>query len=1089
MVGSKINCIPFIIAFFIAISCKVFAAENGEDSYVFIPNKNQWEEKVLYRANVPGGKFFLQKNAITYSFYDTKKLHENHHGNADSPSDPSFKTAFQAHNLIKMHAVEVEFMGSNENVVVKGNNEGDVLHNYFLGEDKSKWSAGVKSVNEVLYKELYAGIDLKFYSQSDRLKYDFIVAKNSDPSKIKLKYKGADALFIKDGNLVVQTSLRTVYEQKPFAYQIQGMDTLIVACNYVLDNSELHFEFPKGYDKNLELVIDPILIFSTYSGSQADNWGFAATYDDRGNLYSGGIVFDPGFPVTSGAFQTSFSGSIDIGILKYDSTGSRLLYATYLGGGSAEAPHSMMVNGDEELVLLGSTGSTNYPVTENAFQKTFGGGSTISPLSGVNYYNGSDLVLSKLSRDGTTLSGSTYIGGSSNDGLMSQGVTLVKNYGDQFRGELIIDSENHVYVASNTSSIDFPIVDGFQSEYGGGNYDGVVFRMNNDFSNVMWSSYLGGGSADAAYTLRKDHEENIFVGGGTTSADFPTTPGSLNETLSGSIDGFVTKIAGNGSDLLRSSYVGTDQYDQVYLLDLDVQGNVYLLGQTFGDYPVSSWAYNNFKGGHFIHKLDPQLKETIYSTVVGSGNNAINFTPTAFLINECENIFISGWGGTINSLFDPNGNGTGYVGGNTRNLPITEDAFQATTDGSDFYLMVLSKDVRELLYGTYFGGDAGIEHVDGGTSRFDKRGIVYQAVCGDCGEGDSNFPTTPGVWSPTNKAENCNNAAFKFDLATLKANFVTNKVTMDEEGYSKGCAPLTILFQNKSIGGKTFEWKFGDGATSEEKDNVVHTYEEPGTYNVVLKVTDLNTCKKEDFAYGTIRVFKAEFYVGENPEICQGETVQIEAGGGVSYSWTPYAGLDDRNAARPFASPEETTTYYVFIRDKNNCTHQDSVTVTVIPTVTADFSYDFISGCEAKPAIRFTNTSTGAENYQWKINGALVTEEESFDHYFEEPGTYNISLTSGMRICSNEKNVSLELKEFKIPNVFTPNGDEINEYFEITSNVPVNLMIYNRWGKEVYKNPDYQNEWSADGFSTGVYYYEAKLPDKTICKGWLHVLR
>lgn len=1057
----------------------------AEGNFTFIPNNNQWEEQVLYRADIPGGKLYLKKSGLTFSFYDAQSLEDRH--NHKKKNGNASKSIVPDEDRIKMHALEVAFMDANPQPRITGSKEGATKLNYFTGKHPAQWASDVKAVGEVLYHDIYPKTDFKMYASAEGLKYDFVLNPGADPGKIALQYKGAEALYLENGHLIVETSLQSINEHAPIAYQIKGQDTVYVKCSFILNDDIVKFSFPEDYQEDLELIIDPLLIFSTFSGSTADNWGYTATYDDAGNVYSAGVVFNPGFPTTTGAFQSQFSGNLDIGILKFDSTGSNLLYATYLGGNEAEAPHSLIVNSRGELVLFGSTSSSDFPTTANVFQPGFAGGMPTQPVSGVTYSNGSDIIICRLNASGSQLLASTYAGGTGNDGIMRQNTALTKNYGDQFRGDVFVDDEDNIYLASHTSSIDFPIVNGFQPAFGGGTEDGLVLKFTNDLSNLLWSTYLGGSGEDAAYSIKLDPENHVIVGGGTTSADFFTSTNVIGQNYAGNIDGFVTKINSEGTTILNSTYIGTPAYDQVYFIDVDQNGDIYLLGQTSGNYPVSTGVYYDTGGGQFIHKIDAQFSETHFSTVFGSGNG-IDISPNAFLVNDCENIFISGWGGEINAPFDYLDNPTGYVGGNTFGLPVSSDAYQATTDGTDFYLMVLEKDANSMMFATFFGGNGTQEHVDGGTSRFDKKGIVYQAVCAGCG-GSSNFPTTPGAWSNTNRSNNCNNAVFKFDLTTLKAGFVTNSTALDQPGLNAGCAPLTILFQNTSIGGRTFAWDFGDGTRSIQKDNIEHTYETPGIYDVVLKVTDERTCKKVDYAYGTIQVYEPNFTLGDDVTICQGESIQLSAGGGETYSWSPATNLNNPSIPNPLASPPETTSYYVYIIDKNGCQQEDTVEVTVIPQVLADFEYEIMDGCHSLPVIQFTNTSTGAEDVIWDFGDGTTSIENDPVHEFKEAGMYKISLSSSNEMCLNTKEVSIPLRNFKIPNVITPNGDNMNDNFEIIANVQISLKIFNRWGKEVYKNARYQNEWSAEDLASGIYFYEATLPDRSVCKGWVQVMR
>ncbi|MCK5705457.1 MAG: PKD domain-containing protein, partial [Cyclobacteriaceae bacterium] len=614
---------------------------------------------------------------------------------------------------------------------------------------------------------------------------------------------------------VIETVHGSFLENTPISYSESSLRKEQVPTEFFIQDDLVSFRFPEGYETNSKLVIDPELIFSTYSGSEADNWGFTATYDDEGNLYSGGIVLDVGYPVTNGVFQPLHAGDWDVGILKYDSAGKDLLWATYLGGSFSETPQSIIVNSKGELVIYGSTSSPDFPVTSFSFQKNFLGGDPIYDslppyrlVGGLPMRNGTDIFLAILGNDGSTLEGSTFIGGTENDGVIEKYMPLTKNYGDQFRGEVNLDGEDNIYVASNTSSTDFLIKNGPQTVYGGDVNDGVIMKFNSNLSDLIWSTYIGGSGMDALFSVKVDTKGNVFAAGGSNSIDFPVTDGTYKTEKPDAIDidGVVVKISNDGSEIVKGTYVGTPNYDQVYFLELDSSDRVYLLGHTQGNYLVTEGVYSNPNSGQFIHKLGNDLDSTYFSTVIGSGSGSPDFSPTAFLVNECENIFISGWGGALNHPVN------GYIGGSTFNLPITDNAFQSQTDGTDFYLTVLLQDAKKLLYGTYFGEMNGKgEHVDGGTSRFDKKGIVYQSVCGGCG-GSSGFPTwPPDVWSRTNNSTNCNNAAFKFDLASLIAKFETDTEDFTNRGIREGCYPLTLVFLNESLGGEDYLWEFGEG--------------------------------------------------------------------------------------------------------------------------------------------------------------------------------------------------------------------------------------------------------------------------------------
>lgn len=810
----------------------------------FTENKNQWDKKVLYRAQLDGGVLFLQKNCFTYSFYDKETLRENH---ITKPSIPSPIGNIAGAEVIRSHTFRMTFLNSQTTVQTSAKQPTTDYCNFFIGNDKNKWAGNVKNYTEVNYQTMYNGIDLQVLGLQNSLKYNFIVAPLGNPDDIQLFYEGLDKIKIEKGALKLTTSINEIVEQRPYAYQWIKGKQVEVPCEFILKNTVVSFHFPRGYTKEVELIIDPVLVFAASSGSSSDNFGMSATYDSDGNLYSGGTCFAQGFPTTLGAFDVTYNGVVqpgrtDVVITKYDATGVSLIYSTYLGGAnSTEVVSSLVVNAQNELMLSGVTGSNDFPVTTGAYDVTFNGGVYLNYApNGTEYFNGSDLYVARFNAAGSSLLSSTYIGGSLNDGINSSG-TLVYNYGDYYRGEIQLDPYGNCYVASCTYSANFPSTLGTAQPATGGGLDGVVFKMDATLSTLLWSTYLGGTADDACYALALDDSSNVYATGGTASNNFPITVGALSTAYNGGItDGFITKIKNDGSVILNSTFIGTSLYDQSFFIQLDRDNDVYVIGQTLGVMPVSGGVYSNANSKQFIWKLNNSLNTQVFTTLFGNGNGNINISPAAFLVDFCENIYVSGWGGHI------------LTGVPTNNMPLTGNAIQPTTDGFNFYLFVLSTDAASLIYATYFGGAQSQEHVDGGTSRFDKKGIIYQSVCAGCG-GNDDFPVTPGSWPNTgtnvNHALNCNNGVFKFDFQVpiVEANFIIN--------YTNGCAPVTVNFNNQSSAGSTFLWDFGGGDTTSVISNPTITYTVPGTYLVQLYVNDPSTCNALDTAYQYITVY------------------------------------------------------------------------------------------------------------------------------------------------------------------------------------------------------------------------------------------
>ncbi|QOI98576.1 MAG: gliding motility-associated C-terminal domain-containing protein [Flammeovirgaceae bacterium] len=1068
----------------------------------FIENKNQWPADVHFAASVPGGRVFIKPDQFTITLLEEQATHHHVDEQPTAISESNGKHISE-NRPVNGHSVQINFIGADESVRPEPFGTVKTYYNFFLGNSQATWAPRAAAYNGVLYPGIYEGIDLKISSVGQHLKYDFIVTPGADPSRLLLQYCGADALALESGNLVIKTSVGTVIEKKPYTYQLINNKKVEVTSRYRLTEDVLWFEFPNGYDSCYELVIDPLLIFSTFSGSTADNWGSTATPGENGTLYSSGIMrgaLGGTFPATPGAFQTFYAGGYDVALLKYDSTGSQLLYASYLGGSSNETPHSMVMDSNGDLLMFGTTSSLNFPVTAGVVSPSFNGGFFVFSDVIEQYPNGSDMFVARISPAGDQLKACTYLGGSLNDGLNTwPSGPLTRNYGDEMRGDIITDGQGNVYISSVTSSANFPIVNGFSPVYNGGGTDAVLVKLNSALTQIEWSTFIGGNGHDAAYTIKFDSLGNIYTGGGTTSANFPITPGAYQATYAGNADGWMALVNATGTTLLHSTFTGTNQYDQIYFLDVGTTGDVYVYGQTTGPMPVTPRVYKNPNSGQFVQKLSGDLSTLVFSTVFGSGIGIPNISPTAFLVSECNNLYMSGWGGAVNIS-------RGYwpATSRTTGMPVTPDALQSTTFGSDFYFIVLTEDASELLYATFLGGPQTATHVDGGTSRFDKSGIVYHAVCAGCGGSFDDFPTTPGAWSNTNNSLSCNNAAFKFDLASLRARLQTNKVDFSMPGIAELCYPDTLRLENFSTGGEIFEWDLGDGTklTKTDKESFLHQYQQEGAYLIKLKAIDLNTCTAVDSVQKLIMYYKNDGTAQDDTTICQYTNYQLDASGGVQYQWISKDSTFQSNLQRPFINPEDTTLYIVTITDAEGCVKKDTVQINVVPGIDLKMQYEFITNCFSRPAIRLTNNTNQqpGETYFFDFGDGFTSDQPTANHAYDFDGFYGVKLVGVKETCVYEQVVTVPIFTLKVPNVITPEdtpGDNDTffvQYGEALQSpadfdIPVRLKVFNRWGRKVYESNDYRNTWAAKDLDSGIYFYEVKVGDYATCKSWVHVIK
>jgi gliding motility-associated-like protein len=814
---------------------------NTKEHWRLIPNQGQWEGTFLYKAQVPGGYFFLENDGYTLRMDDVRAM--------DAVREILHHRHFMGHPevTLRSHAIRFQWIGClKDSIEVVNEQLHSFCHHYYLGNDARKWKTGVPVAKEVRVKRLYEGVDWLIKGADFIPKHDMIIMDGMVPENLLFTIRGAHKTYVdRQGRLVIETSLGKIKESKPIAWQLVEGVKHPVKCRYrVINDTTFGFDV-KQQQKGVPLIIDPELIFSTYSGSLGDNFGFTATYDSKGHLYAGGIVDgnDGEYPWTLGAFQTTYGGSTggqppinlpcDMSISKYAPDGSSLIYASYLGGDRNEHPHSLVVDTSDNLLIFGTSNSGNFPVDSLAFDPTING-----------LY---DMVLVKLSEDGSRMLGGTFIGGNNSDGINDG--TLKYNFADDFRGDVFVDSFNMIYVAATSRSRNFPTTSfSVQPTHAGGT-DAVVFKIDSLLQNLLWSTFIGGSNDDAAYSV-KVIDGMVYVAGGTASPNIERYGnGAFPLFLGGVSDGFITSLSADSGIMNTFSFYGTTSYDQIYFLDYDSKKNLYVSGQTKGVIPRTSERYGQDNTGQFIARFNSDLKSIDFQTTFGfrTANNKPDLCPSAFLVDKCDNVYFSGWGSFIFSNSNDNNSGS------TRGLPVSTNAIQRNTDENDFYLIVLGNELKDFVYATYYGGNMTNDHVDGGTSRFDKDGVIYQSVCSSCPASPaqsylSDFPVTRDAVFTQNFSRRCSNAAFKIDFKktyNVKAEFEADPI--------EGCSPLEVNFTNRSFGGKTYFWDFGDSNT-DSIYSPFHTYTEKGTYKVQLLVIDSISCNRLDTAYGTITV-------------------------------------------------------------------------------------------------------------------------------------------------------------------------------------------------------------------------------------------
>jgi gliding motility-associated-like protein len=1022
-------------ALFFLLSFLFAAPLTGTAQMQFIENKGQWDANVLYRGDFMTGSFFLEKKGFTVLLNNPKELMEMGgylHGHrvqeTNSPglsknSIPVKYDTVSSNGVLHSFAYKVDFLGASNNIQQTPDKPFETYNNYFIGNDKSKWASNCKVYQAVTYSNVYPNIDVRYYSDAvGRLKYDFIVKPGGNPNIIAMRYDGISNLKIKSGDLILSTSVGDVEELYPYSYQTGKGSRADVNCKYVVRDNVVSFQV-KNYNPDQVLIIDPSVIFSTFTGSSADNWGYTATPGPDGTFYAGGIALSSGYPVSPGAFQQNYGGGkYDIAIFKFSSNGRNRLYATYIGGNNREQPHSMISDAQGNLVIAGRSNSSDYP------------GTTIGVRS--NY----DIVISKLNSTGTALLGSVCIGGGADDGVNIKdkeefpaavgGLLIRRNYGDDARSEVILDASNNVYLASCSQSNDFPVTANAFQKTLGGKQDGVILKMTPDLSALTFASYFGGSDQDACFALSLNPiTGNLYVVGATMSDNLP---GILPNVISsayqggdGNPDGFITEIKPDGSAIIATSYLGTSGADMVYGVQFDKGGFPYITGTSTGNWVVTSNVVykdvfpNGNSAKQFISKLQPDLTGYVYSTVFGTNVTIPNISPTAFLVDRCENVYVSGWGGKGNEI-------GGYPSSGVLGMP-EKDQLKGLQgpDNDNFFFFVLQKNAQSQLFGSYYGQLNGNypDHVDGGTSRFDKNGIIYQAICANCVGGGAKFPTTANVWSTTNGSTDCNEIALKIEMDFTGVGSEIGSSINGIANDTSGCIPLKVVFRDILQKGKKYYWDFGNGkkdTTTAFTDSTIYTV--AGRYRVMLISEDSLTCNIRDTSYINIKA-------GDNAATLILSAVKGTPCTSLTYFFTNSSvatrgGFGPKSFILDYGdgSPVDTIglvinkphtyasigTYPIRLRliDTAFCNTPDSLAITlrVNPLVKAKFETPGM-GCAPYDAV-FQNTSDGGIDFLWSFGDGTTSTEQNPTHPYQNPGVFNVRLIANDSTTCNKIDTS-----------------------------------------------------------------------------------
>jgi len=733
----------------------------SDSSEFFITNEGQISESDILFYSSSGNAFFT-KESLLFRISEIESISEIDPSNVEMKDN--LNSAFQTEYRERGVVLQYSFVNAN-NVIPIGKQECSWKSNFFSGNDENQWHTNIPNYMEIIYPDLWDGVDLVYRLMDGKLKYDLILAPGADPDQIQFEIEGNTNLRMKDnGDMIIETEHWDIVDTGLIAnYNDERTGRIDVDFRITQMN---RFGFSLGdYDNSQEVIIDP-LIYSTYIGGTNHDSATGIEVDSNGNAYIVGSTKSTDYPTTTGAYDTSSNLNYDVFVTKLNPAGTSLIYSTFIGGSGTDLGGGIKIDSNGNAFIVGRTydSDTDYPTTNGAYDRT---------------HNGMhDIFVTKLNPSGSSLLYSTYIGGSDFDFCFGIDINMT---GDAF-------------ITGYSTSSNFPTTSGaFDRTHNGAN-DVIVSKLNSAGSSLVYSTYIGGRYDDYGRGIKVDSNGNPYIVGFSDDANpgYPTTTGAYNTNYNGNKDVFATKLNSAGSSLVYSTLIGGSGDDCGYGIDIDTEGNSYITGYTEDsttDYPVTSGSYDSTHNGRFdvfVTKLNSSGSSLNFSTYLGSGIDDYGY---GIVVDNMGNSYITGNTAAgyprIVGVYDPFHNG-----------------------GRDAYLTKLNSSGASLDYSTFIGGSN--DDYSHGLS-LDTIGNAYVTGRTISEDNSNDFPTSNGAYDVSyNGGDDIFVTKLDFSIDTIPP--VLGIDYSDTSGTTGDPFNLSIeVTDNIGVGVVYVEYWFGDG--------------------------------------------------------------------------------------------------------------------------------------------------------------------------------------------------------------------------------------------------------------------------------------
>lgn len=955
------NTLFIIIAIYLSNTLSLFSNDSNSANAIskfptaFIENKGQWAKEVRYLAKLDKMNIWITNDGVVYDYFSREynNLIRNK-GMSDINANPKSCAELKGH-IIKTTYVDSKTQSiselNNSNILFETSEAHSEYFNYILGSEEKNWVSNVSIYDEVIAKDVYTGIDVRYYfeknssNESVNFRYDFVVNSGANPSNIRIKTDLGNSsdfsLELIDSDLTFNTSIGKLIHQKPYTYQDNRTNE--VSSQFQINNGIIEFNIGK-YDISKTLIIDP-LVYSTYlSGNYYDSPN-ALAVDLNNNVFICGSTYSSDFPRTSGAYNSVKKNYYDGFISKLNSSGSALIYSTFVGGSDYDYATGIAVDTSGNAYVTGYTYSSDFPFTKTAIDTS---------------YNGySDCFILKLTPAGNALKYSTYFGGLSYD----------------FATGIKIDAIGNAFIIGNTNSI-IPVSKNAYKASSVGGYDCFLAKVDINGSVLLYSSYIGGSNDDFANAMAIDPSNNIYITGYTNSTNFPTTVDVYSNSYKGNSDCFVVKMNTDLPGLSYSTLIGGAYGDYANAIAIDINRNAYITGYTYSaDYPTSTIAISNYTYGNydaFVTKLNSTGSALDYSTYIGGSNHDYG---TAIAVNSKGNAFVAG--NTYSNDFVTTSNGY-----DTRQ--------NGTVDG---FIFKLNPTGTTLAFSSYFGGigDESISAIV--LKQMDNLFLIGTTYSID-------FPTTKGAY-------NTSFAGYSDGFISCFSN-LTSPIVTGVPYYYSYCAGsvLSIFYSIDDLAfnsSTTFYSQLSDSTGSFKNPTTLGSLTNyfAGYIYGIIPINmpygyqyRVRVISKNPDGIGNDNGFNLSIYSLPNQPTISKQDDKLESSALSGNQWF-LNGQYITGANSQTYKPLKSGVYSV-TETQNSCSSIMSPLFDMIldgEKITAGFKASTLVG-EAPLKIIFTDTSSGNPNsWEWDFGDNQTSTEQNPTHIYTKAGSFSVKLT------------------------------------------------------------------------------------------------